>query len=117
MTAVVSNLLEQGQFVTVRSRQWAVNEVKPSTLTTSALKPTFVGPQTLLALLSVEDEWARYSRWFGRSNRVRESSRTWRWLFPSSANLTDDAFTISMELGLLVMRRPLPGTWKSSLGG
>jgi len=32
-----------------------------------------------------------------------------RWLFLSSANLTDYAFTINMELGLLVTGGPLPG--------
>jgi phosphatidylserine/phosphatidylglycerophosphate/cardiolipin synthase-like enzyme len=32
-----------------------------------------------------------------------------RWLFLSSANLTEYAFTINMELGLLVTGGPLPG--------
>jgi phosphatidylserine/phosphatidylglycerophosphate/cardiolipin synthase-like enzyme len=32
-----------------------------------------------------------------------------RWLFLSSANLTEYAFTINMELGLLVKGGPLPG--------
>jgi phosphatidylserine/phosphatidylglycerophosphate/cardiolipin synthase-like enzyme len=32
-----------------------------------------------------------------------------RWLFLSSANLTEQAFTINMELGLLLMGGPLPG--------
>jgi phosphatidylserine/phosphatidylglycerophosphate/cardiolipin synthase-like enzyme len=32
-----------------------------------------------------------------------------RWLFLSSANLTEYAFTINMELGLLVRGGPLPG--------
>ncbi len=31
-----------------------------------------------------------------------------RWLFLSSANLTEYAFTINMELGLLVTGGPLP---------
>ena len=47
---------EQGQLVQVRSRQWVVNEVKPSTLPSVALKPEFSGPQNLLTLSSVEDD-------------------------------------------------------------
>src|SRR5215510_2729698 len=47
---------EQGQLVTIRSRQWIVNDVRPSTLPTVALKPTFSGPQHLLTLASVEDD-------------------------------------------------------------
>ena len=47
---------EQGQMVSVRSRQWVVNDVRPSTLLAPALKPTFSGPQHLLTLASVEDD-------------------------------------------------------------
>src|SRR5438034_3071340 len=47
---------EQGQLVSVRSRQWIVNDVRPSTLPTIGLKPTFNGPQNLLTLSSVEDD-------------------------------------------------------------
>jgi hypothetical protein len=47
---------EQGQHVSVRSRQWIVNEVRPSTLLSPALKPTLHGPQYLLTLSSVEDD-------------------------------------------------------------
>src|SRR3954469_210919 len=47
---------EQGQLVCVRSRQWVVNDVRPSTLPGSAFKPTFAGPQNLLTLSSVEDD-------------------------------------------------------------
>jgi phosphatidylserine/phosphatidylglycerophosphate/cardiolipin synthase-like enzyme len=32
-----------------------------------------------------------------------------RWLFLSSANLTDYAFTVNMELGVLITGGPLPG--------
>jgi phosphatidylserine/phosphatidylglycerophosphate/cardiolipin synthase-like enzyme len=32
-----------------------------------------------------------------------------RWLFLSSANLTDYAFTVNMELGVLITGSPLPG--------
>lgn len=118
MAVVVSNLPDQGPLVTVRSRQWAVNEVQPSTLTTSALKPTFVGPQTLLALLSVEDVG------LGEDLQV-----VWE-IEPGARVIENVAMVVSfqcqpdrfcvhdqMELGLLVMRRPLPGTWKSSWGG
>ncbi len=47
---------EQGQLVSVRSRHWMVNDVRPSTLPAAALKPTFSGPQHLLTLASVEDD-------------------------------------------------------------
>src|SRR6516162_10057448 len=47
---------EQGQLVSVRSRQWIVNDVRPSTLPPPVLKPTFHGPQHLLTLASVEDD-------------------------------------------------------------
>ena len=56
MATVAASLPEQGQLVQVRSRQWVVNHVKPSTLPTPALKPTFDGPQHLLTLSSVEDD-------------------------------------------------------------
>src|SRR5579884_650250 len=47
---------EQGQLISVRSRQWIVTDVRPSTLPTPALKPTFSGPQNPLTLASVEDD-------------------------------------------------------------
>ena len=50
------NVPEQGQLVQVRSRQWVVNEVKPSSLPAVAMKPSFAGPQNLLMLSSVEDD-------------------------------------------------------------
>src|SRR5437016_5695615 len=56
MTTAVASPPEQGQLVSVRSRQWIVNDVRPSTLPASALKPTFTGPQHLLSLASVEDD-------------------------------------------------------------
>ena|SRR6266498_914683 len=56
MTVAVASPPEQGQLVSVRSRQWIVNDVRPSTLPTVALKPTFSGPQHLLTLSSVEDD-------------------------------------------------------------
>src|SRR6476661_394087 len=56
MTVAVTSPLEQGQLVSVRSRQWVVNDVRPSTLPTLALKPSFSGPQHLLTLSSVEDD-------------------------------------------------------------
>ena len=52
---VATSLPEQGQLVSVRSRQWLVNDVRPSTLQPPALKPTFSGPQHLLILSSFED--------------------------------------------------------------
>src|SRR5262245_63859214 len=56
MTTATERPPEQGQLVRVRSRQWIVAEVRPSTLPASALKPTFSGPQHLLTLSSVEDD-------------------------------------------------------------
>jgi hypothetical protein len=47
---------EQGQLVSVPSRQWIVHDVRPSTLPAAALKPTFHGPQHLLTLASVEED-------------------------------------------------------------
>src|SRR6516165_5459189 len=56
MAVTVASPPEQGQLVSVRSRQWIVNDVRPSTLPAVALKPTFSGPQHLLTLASVEDD-------------------------------------------------------------
>src|SRR6478672_2518973 len=56
MTVAVTSPPEQGQLVSIRSRQWVVNDVRPSTLPALALKPTFAGPQNLLTLSSVEDD-------------------------------------------------------------
>ena len=47
---------EQGQLVQVRSRPWVVDEVKPSTLPSSAFKSPTVSAQHLLTLSSVEDD-------------------------------------------------------------
>src|SRR5262245_322037 len=56
MASAVDPPPEQGQLVRVRSRQWIVNDVRPSSLPASALKPAFSGPQNLLTLASVEDD-------------------------------------------------------------
>ena len=56
MAIATASTPEQGQLVQVRSRQWVVNEVKPSTLPSDALKPDFAGPQNLITLSSVEDD-------------------------------------------------------------
>jgi SNF2 family DNA or RNA helicase len=56
MATAVSAPPEQGQLVNVRSRQWIVNDVRPSTLPPLALKPDFSGPQHLVTLSSVEDD-------------------------------------------------------------
>jgi len=56
MTTAVLNVPEQGQLVRVRSRQWVVNEVKPSSLPPPAMKPSFDGAQNLITLASVEDD-------------------------------------------------------------
>ena len=47
---------EQGQLVSVRSRQWIVTEVAPSTLPPERLQTGLESPQNLLTLSSVEDD-------------------------------------------------------------
>lgn len=47
---------EQGQLVSVRSRQWIVTEVSPSTLPPDRLRAGLEGSQNLLTLSSVEDD-------------------------------------------------------------
>jgi SNF2 family DNA or RNA helicase len=54
VTTIV-NVPEQGQLVSVRSRNWMVNEVTPSSLPASGLK-AFTAAQTLLNLSSIEDD-------------------------------------------------------------
>jgi SNF2 family DNA or RNA helicase len=56
MTIARGTVPEQGQLVSVRSRQWIVNDVRPSTLPADALKLDVFGPQNLLTLTSVEDD-------------------------------------------------------------
>jgi len=56
LSTIARSVPEQRQLVGVRSRQWVVNEVKPSALPALALKPALAGSQTLLTLLSVEDD-------------------------------------------------------------
>ena len=46
---------EQGQLVSVRSRNWIVNEVVPSTLPATGVQG-ISDPQTLVSLASVEDD-------------------------------------------------------------
>jgi hypothetical protein len=53
MSSATFSAPEQGQLVSVRSRQWVVNDERPSTLPPPALKPNFHGPQ--LTLSSVDD--------------------------------------------------------------
>jgi phosphatidylserine/phosphatidylglycerophosphate/cardiolipin synthase-like enzyme len=54
MATALASAPEQAQLVSVRSRNWIVNEVLPSTLATSGLHGIF-DPQTLVSL-SVEDD-------------------------------------------------------------
>jgi hypothetical protein len=56
MKCVAPSPSEQGHSVSVRSRQWIVNDVRPSTLPPPALKAAFSGPQHLLTLASIEDD-------------------------------------------------------------
>lgn len=55
MTSATTSLPEQGQMVSVRSRNWIVNEIVPSTLPAGGLKAIQNG-QTLLSLSSIEDD-------------------------------------------------------------
>ena len=55
MAKAIASAPEQGQLVSVRSRNWIVNEVVPSTLPTSGLQG-ISDPQTLVSLASVEDD-------------------------------------------------------------
>jgi hypothetical protein len=54
-TPALSDTPQQGQLVSVRSRQRVVNGARPGTLACAALKPIFHGPQQLLTHSSVED--------------------------------------------------------------
>src|SRR6185503_3985564 len=54
--AVVLNIPEQGQLVSVRTRQWMVTEVAPSTLPPERLQTGLESPQHLVMLSSVEDD-------------------------------------------------------------
>jgi hypothetical protein len=56
MSSVARSPPEQGQLVSVRSRLWLVNDVRPSTLPAPALKPAFSSRQHLLILASAEDD-------------------------------------------------------------
>jgi|SRR5579871_6326137 len=56
---VATSLPEQGQLVSVHSRQWIVKNVRPSTLTTLALKPIFNAARHLLVTASVENDLPR----------------------------------------------------------
>ena len=56
MPTAVAQIPEQGQLVSVRSRQWVVTEVAPSTLPSDRLQASIQNPQNLLTLSSVEDD-------------------------------------------------------------
>lgn len=56
MATAVASLPEQGQLVSVRSRNWIVTEVAPSTLPPERLQTGLESPQHLLTLSSVEDD-------------------------------------------------------------
>jgi SNF2 family DNA or RNA helicase len=56
MMTATRSVPEQGQLVSVRSRQWTVQQVRASTLPPPTLQPSFNGPQHLVTLASVEDD-------------------------------------------------------------
>src|SRR5437899_11319639 len=55
-TTIVGPPPEQGQLVSVRSRQWMVSQVLASTLPPARLQTGLESPQHLLTLSSVEDD-------------------------------------------------------------
>jgi hypothetical protein len=55
MATALANAPEQGQLLSVRSRNWIVNEVVPSTLPTSGLQEIFA-PHTVISSASVDDD-------------------------------------------------------------
>lgn len=56
MTTMTTSLPEQGQLVSVRSRQWIVTDIAGSTLPPVRLQVQTAAPQSLLTLSSVEDD-------------------------------------------------------------
>jgi SNF2 family DNA or RNA helicase len=56
MAIPATSLPEQGQLVSVRSRNWIVTDVAPSTLPPERLQTGLEAPQNLLTLSSVEDD-------------------------------------------------------------
>jgi hypothetical protein len=56
MPSLAPAIPEQGQLVSVRSRNWIVTEVAPSTLPPERLQTGLEAPQHLLSLSSVEDD-------------------------------------------------------------
>lgn len=56
MASALSFVPEQGQLVSVHSRQWIVTEVSPSTLPPERLRTGLERPQKLHTLSSVEDD-------------------------------------------------------------
>lgn len=56
MSTAVTSVPEQGQLVSVRSRNWIVNDVVPSTITTERLSASPTSSQNLLSLTSIEDD-------------------------------------------------------------
>src|SRR5260370_4320476 len=56
MATVVTPQPEQGQMVSVRSRNWMVTDVSASTLPPDRLQTGLESPQHLLTLSSVEDD-------------------------------------------------------------
>jgi hypothetical protein len=70
VSSVATSPPEQGQLVSVRSRQWIVNYVRPSTLPTPALKPILSGPRNLLILAAIEDDDRLHQGQLRKSHRL-----------------------------------------------
>ena len=56
MEITTASIPEQGQLVSVRSRNWVVTEVLPSSLPADNLQAVIQKPQNMLTLSSVEDD-------------------------------------------------------------
>ena len=56
MSTASTSVPEQGQLVSVRSRNWIVNDVVPSSITTDRLSASLTSSQNLLSLSSIEDD-------------------------------------------------------------
>jgi hypothetical protein len=130
---MIVNLPEQGQLVSVRQRRYVVTEVGKSTLPDRPLRIGGNGPQHLVTMSSVEDDalgeelqviWeiepgAQVIEKIAlpeptgfddprRLDAFLDAVADSRFLFLSSANLTEYASSINMELGILVAGGPLP---------
>src|SRR5579871_119872 len=86
---VATSLPEQGQLVSIRSRQWIVHDERPVILDSPALKPVFGGLQHLLMIDSFEDDSPRLFAFEEPSSELRavrtvtsEAAQTDKFVIP-----------------------------------